>query len=225
MNRIDNYGAYAQMNSMYEPNKSKETKETNRPEKIHAAKSQSAVELSDNAKKLLEELKEKYGNADFMIANYETDEEAQRILSRGTKEYSVLIDPQTLEKMAADEETKATYMGMIDQATSAMSDMKEQLKETGKENDLVHVGVSIAEDGTMEFFAHLKESNEAQKERLEDAKEAKEEQKKMKQKMEKRATLKAGSIEELIEKIKAHDWSKISSTETIEQGAKIDLKA
>ena len=43
---------------------------------------------------------------DFIVADYESEEEASAYLSRGTKEYSVLIDPELLEEMAADGKTK-----------------------------------------------------------------------------------------------------------------------
>ena len=36
---------------------------------------------------------------DFMVAEYEGDDEAAEYLSRGTKDYSVLIEPELLEKM------------------------------------------------------------------------------------------------------------------------------
>ena len=58
-----------------------------------------SVKLSDKAKALLQELKKSYSNADFYVAEYETDEEAAEYLSRGSKDYSVLIDPEELERM------------------------------------------------------------------------------------------------------------------------------
>ena len=49
------------------------------------------VELSAKAQKLLEQLKKTYGNMDFMVADYKDQEDARSILSRGTKEFSVLF--------------------------------------------------------------------------------------------------------------------------------------
>ena len=51
-------------------------------------------------------MQKKYGDRDFFVADYSSDDEAQRYLSRGSKEYSVLIEPELLEKMAADESVK-----------------------------------------------------------------------------------------------------------------------
>ena len=42
-------------------------------------------ELSQGAKDLLSELQKKYGDMDFFVADYSSDEEAQRYLSRGNK--------------------------------------------------------------------------------------------------------------------------------------------
>ena len=55
-------------------------------------------------------MQKKYGDRDFFVADYSSDDEAQRYLSRGSKEYSVLIEPELLEKMAADESVKEKYL-------------------------------------------------------------------------------------------------------------------
>lgn len=143
------------------------------------------VELSDKARALLEELQQKYSNMDFIVADYESEEEAQALLSRGTKEYSVLIDPETLEKMAADEETKNKYLGIIDDATNQLGQMMNELGEDGDE--VTRVGITIHDDGTVSYFAEMEQLSEKQKERIQAARdekkaEAKEEEKKAKDK-------------------------------------------
>ena len=143
------------------------------------------VELSDKARALLEELQQKYSNMDFIVADYESEEEAQTLLSRGTKEYSVLIDPETLEKMAADEETKNKYLGIIDDATSQLGQMMNELGDDGAE--VTRVGITIHDDGTVSYFAEMEQLSEKQKERIQAARdekkaEAKEEEKKAKDK-------------------------------------------
>lgn len=60
------------------------------------------VNLSDKAQALLDEMKRKYSNMDFFVADYSSSEEASGIMSRGSKEYGVLLDPETLEAMAKD---------------------------------------------------------------------------------------------------------------------------
>lgn len=133
----------------------------------HSAKTEKkqTTELSERAQKLLEELKAKYSNMDFVIADYSSEEEAKQLLSRGTKEYSVLMDPATLEKMAADDEVKAQYMDIIDQSTAKLDDMKEELKDSGQ--DVKRIGFSVDENGQVSYFAELEKASKAQSERLE----------------------------------------------------------
>ena len=69
-------------------------------------------ELSQDAKDLLNEMQKKYGDMDFFVADYSSDDEAQRYLSRGSKEYSVLIEPELLEKTAADESVKKSILAL-----------------------------------------------------------------------------------------------------------------
>ncbi len=207
---------------------------------------QEGVDLSEGAKKLLDELKEKYGNMDFFVSNYSSDEEAEDIMSRGTKEYSVLIDPETLEKMAADEETKEKYIGLIDESTNQLKDMKDQIEESGQKVE--SLGVKITADGTTQFFAKIKEQNEKYQKQIEDDKKAaKEEEKRAEQREEQKEKLEklregpgnpygkkepayekttsvyADSVEELIDKIKNIDWSQIEATPVKNYGQKIDF--
>lgn len=127
--------------------------EKNALENITISKKQGQVELSDRAQKILEQLKEKYNNMDFFVADYGTDEEAQRYLSQGTKEYSVVIDPETLEKMAEDEETFQKYDNILAHAGNTFEQVKEQLGEdAGKVTDL---GMSIDGNGNISLFAEL----------------------------------------------------------------------
>lgn len=109
MNRVNSYGAY--QNSYYESSiqsrKDKDQeKKTKAAEKKEETKSGKQPVLSSRAKQLLKELQKTYGNMEFRVASYDTEEEAKSYLSGGMKEYSVLIDPEELEKMAVDEETR-----------------------------------------------------------------------------------------------------------------------
>lgn len=251
MSKIGGYGVYQ---SMYEntvnAKKTKETKQTGKQNvtEAQAAKAEKTdkenkVQLSKKAQELLEELKKTYGNMDFIVADYESDEEAAAYLARGTKEYSVLIEPETLEAMAADEETKSKYIGILNDAVGQLSDMKEQLGD--KEDEVTHIGMSIDGDGNVTFFAELEKVSERQKEfveKMRESKKAKKEELEEKQaeKMEdkteenstaaykafdktKKARVEAGSVEELLEKIKAVDWEQIKQEEIPESGTKFDF--
>ena len=235
MSKIEGYGAY--QNSFYANTvKSKNaqgTKNSNKVDKKDKTEKNSSVQLSEKAKKLLEELKKTYSNMDFVIADYETDEEAAELLSRGHKEFSVLIDPETLEEMANDEETKNKYIGILEDSVNQLKDVKEQLKEDG-DNDVTRVGISIGKDGQVSFFAEMMEgAGERQKEFIEKTREANKEarterEKKAQEELAaqertKKTTVTASSIEELLEKIKAVDWSQIKAEEKPEAGSKFDF--
>ncbi|MBQ9549395.1 MAG: hypothetical protein IJU87_01150 [Lachnospiraceae bacterium] len=208
---------------------------------------QNGVELSDGAKKILEELKEKYGkNTDFFVANYSSDEEAEEYLSRGTKEYSVLIEPELLEEMARDAETKEKYMGIIEDGTKQLDGIKEQLKESGKDGEVKNIGFSVNKDGTLSFFAKLEQSSKEQAERIAErrekrAEEAEKEEKRREKRLRerdvendykgfgrdqiKKASIKADSAEELLDKIVNFDWNSVQSEQMMMVGSKVDFTA
>lgn len=192
-------------------------------------KLEAGINLSDEAKELLERLKEKYGNMDIMVANYGSDEEAQKYLSAGTKEYSVLIDPELLEQMAADEATEKKYTDMIDDATAKLTEVKNEL---GDDTTAVHIGISVGADGGIKYFAELEKSTEKQRERIEKKREEKKEEKKKAEKSEEKAALtepvkktrvSADSTQELIRKIREVDWDKIRPEYKKTKGGVIDF--
>lgn len=176
--------------------------------KADKAEKNEEVNLSKNAQRLLEELKEKYSNMDFFVASYSSEAEAQKYLRRGTKEYSVLIDPETLEAMAADADVRAQYEDVLNGAGDKLTQLKEQLGEDAEQ--IKSFGISIDSDGKVSYFAELDKISEARREQVERAKEKKAEEKKAKEKKaeereleaEKGRFVKADSIEELLEKIK-----------------------
>lgn len=248
---MDKIGAYnIFQNSLYEKTSvKKETaaeksaaKKTNsvKKEQTSGVNQTKQVELSDKAKALLEELKKKYTNMDFMVADYETEEEAAEYLSRGTKEFSVLIDPDTLEEMAADEEVCNQYLTILDEASGNLQDMVEELGDDGSQ--VKRVGVTIHKDGTVSYFAELEKTTAKQKERIEKSREEKAEKAEKEEKKEKaekqqealhqtdwskrKSTLvQADTIEELMEKIQNVNWDEVQETEVKQMGGKIDFTA
>lgn len=255
MNKLGAYGAYQ---SNPADNFVKNTKETDRGGAARADRSgktaknaaaeraaQTELNLSDKAKELLQQLKEKYGNMDFMVADYASEEEAQSYLSRGTKEYSVLIDPETLEAMANDEKTKEKYINLLEESTAKLDGIKDQLEEEAKESgsEVKSIGMVLGSDGSVSYFAQLEKAGAQQKERIEHSREKraaekKEEAKKAeKEKAEERikgsygengphperkaTRVSAGSLEELLEKIRAVDWSDVKP-ERQERGSRFN---
>lgn len=229
MEKIGNYSGYSR--SIYE--QSRAAKDANASGAAAArgtdtaSQKNSKVTLSDDAKNLLKELKKTYGNMDFIIADYETDEEAASYLSRGTGEYSVLLTPEELEKMAADEKYKNQNLKTLDDALAKLGEMKNQLGESGQ--DVKRLGIAIGNDGEISYFAELEKTNAKQRERIdrqrenrrEEAAEAKKKAEKEKaeesagagkafgQEGVKRTTVFASSVEELAEKIGQVDWEAV----------------
>ena len=199
------------------------------------------VTLSEDAKNLLKELKKKYGNMDFIIADYETDEEAERYLARGTGEYSVLLTPEELEKMAADESYKKQNLSILDDAVSKLGEMKTQLGD--KEHEVSRIGIAIDSEGKISYFAELEKVNEKQRERIEKRREESREGSKRadssaktgerigKNEAEesrepvKRTVVRADSVEALLKRIKEIDWSAVKAEEEQLQGRRIDFMA
>lgn len=230
MYRSSFYDKTAQVKKDTETANAAKTKETNAP--------QNQVTLSRDAQNLLKELKKSYGDMDFIVADYSTDEEAASYLSRGTNEYSVLISPEELEKMAADKDVKEKNLQTLDDAVKKLGEAKDQLGD--KADDISRIGIVIGGDGQVSLFAELEKSSEKQRERIEqqradkkaaEAEEAKKaEAKKNEEAMgkmagtrtTKRTTVFADSVEKLAEEIDKVDWSKVKE-EQPENGQKFDF--
>lgn len=214
MNGISSYGAFLGNNY----NNTIQNKKTNTVKQAQETKDKD-IKLSDKAKNLLNELRKTYGDVDFIVADYETDEEADAYLSRGTKDFSVLIDPEELEKMANDDELKKKNLGIIDEAKEKLSGMKEQLGD--KKDEVTRFGVSIDKDGKVSFFAELETLSEKQKERIEASKE--ENGGYIRGSRVKKTRVSASSAEGLLEKINNVDWSKIKEERLEENKSRMDF--
>lgn len=223
MNKIENYSNYQN----YYNSTVKTKKEEIKTEKKEETKKTQSLNLSTAAKDLLEELKKTYKNVDFIVADYETDEEAAQYLAKATKEYGVVIEPDLLEEMAADEETKEKYTKIIEDSTSQLSQMKEQLTDEEKEN-VKFMGISVDKDGVVTYFAELEKANEKQQKRLEKVKEKKAEKEEKAEKLQqekeksKKVKISANSIEELFEKIRNVNWDEVKEEEKEETKTKIN---
>lgn len=186
----------------------KETEQTTskKEPQIAVTANKKEVTLSSKAEEYLTSLKEKYNNMDFVIADYTTNEEAQQLMAQaeGEKKYTVLIDPDTLEAMAADSETAAKYESILDNATKDFDTVKEELEKDGEE--VQSIGMSIDNSGNIQYFVELDKQRQKideinEKKAEEKAKDKKAEEKKAEEKKE---TIKvtANSIEELIENVR-----------------------
>lgn len=180
------------------------------------------VQLSDRAKALLQELKKTYSNMDFMVADYENEEEAASYLARGTKDYSVLIDPEELERMAEDDSVKEQNLSLLDDAVGKLDEMTEQLGD--RKDDVVRMGINIGKNGEVSYFAELEKAGERRKEfvdKIRDNKKeaAREADSKANGRYDyehsKRTTLYASTAEELLDKIRNVDWDAVKEETTV----------
>ena len=237
MNNMNGVGSYnaTQKNLYTSSAQSRRTAKTDDKKADKTKKTENNnVQLSDKAKELLQELKKTYSNMDFFVADYETDEEASEYLSRGTKDYSVLIDSEELERMANDEDVKKQNLSLLDEAVGKLDEIKTELKETGREDEVVSLGVSIGKDGQVSYFAELEKAGERQKEfvdkmredKKEAAKEAADAEKAERYKRpnnqdrynyehSKRTTLSADSADDLLKMIQNFDWNSVKEETTI----------
>ena len=154
-----NYGKNSQTPVQNDQRKSVDQKNTGRKDEILfssvSRKDESYLSsLSKEAKDYLSKLKEMYPDYDFIIADYDTDEDASRLLSRGKGEINVLITPDLLEKMATDEATRAKYEDIITGAAAQFDEINENLTEGGKAL-IKSLGITVNEDGTVNFYANL----------------------------------------------------------------------
>jgi hypothetical protein len=202
---------------------------------------QDGVELSDAAKELLKELREKYGDTmEISVANWSTDEESDYYASLTSKDYSVLINPELLEKMAADESVREQYESILSGAGDASDKIKEEL---GDDADKIEsFSITIDADGNVSYAVKLlqemAESNktqqketqaEKQQERIEEKraekkKAEKERQEKLAEKKESEK-IEAGSIDELIAAIKEKLYPQQTEDEEAAEDVDTDKEA
>lgn len=220
MNKVGGYGSY--QNTLYDTMvQGKKEKNTSRAAKVEENEKNGRTELSSRAQKLLEDLQKRYKNMDFMVSSWKTDAEADAYMARGTKQYSVLIDPDTLEKMASDEETRNQFTNVLNKVPDQFDKIKKDLGD--KADEVTSLGISINGKGEVSYFAELEQMGEKQQERIKEIRENKKEEAAKQEKSAKRAKIKADSIEELLEKIRQVDWTKIDAEP--EKGSRVDFRA
>ncbi|MBR3748125.1 MAG: hypothetical protein IKN27_14320 [Selenomonadaceae bacterium] len=180
--------------------------------------------LSDKAKGFLENLRKKYGDYDFVISN---DLDAAQTVG-GTKEYSVMLTVDEIEKMADDEEYAEKVMGQVKDATNTLKDLSE--KDLGEGVQFSQLSISFDDQGNQKLFASIEKMSADQKERLEVAREKRAEEKKNAEAqaqdksldepdeelfsiMFKSADVEADNAEDLLSKILSIKWDEIDEEE------------
>lgn len=200
--------------------------------------------LSQRAQDLLKQLRSKYGNMDFMVADFANGDDAKEILSRGTKEFSVLFSGEELEKMASDEKYFKQKMESLEGAVRMSEEINQKYgferafgKGGSADTAVTKIGIAFHDDGTTSFFAELEKSSAKQRERIEAAREEKRahkkaEERKAEKKLQsyskgnadvKRTTIVADSMEELLKKITSVDWDAVKSEKVSDSVNKCDF--
>lgn len=140
--------------------KPKTTKQSDLQTKL----SETYEKLSKEAKDYLAELKAKFGDIEFFVADCASDDEMNRYFAMGSKKYSCVISTDTIEQMATDEAVRAKYEKIIDGADEKLEEVKAEItEEFGEEaaNQIEQFGISIDDNGVVDYFVKLKESNDS----------------------------------------------------------------
>ena len=181
--------------------------------------------LSQKAQALLEKLRKTYGDMDFMVADFDKGDNAKEILSRGTKDVSVILSSSELERMASDGKYEQEYMSQVQGALRMSERINREFGFTsvsGQKNGgagINRIGISFNSDGTTSLFAELEKSSARQRERIEKARENYQ----WGNAGVKRTTVRADSMEELLEKIRGVDWDSVKEEYKPQSGGRFDF--
>ena len=206
------------------------SKESTPIKKTNDISGKNEANLSKKAQDFLKNLREKYGDYDFMIGNSTDDLKA--LSKTGSKEFSVIFSSAEIERMANDEKYAEEKMQGVQGAVKMCKRICEEngyVSEfdggNGENGTINKIGVSIDDNGNMKLFAELEKTSSKQRERIEKNKAKHAEEKKSAEKAKKknpyekedkdtvkRTTIEASSEEELIQKIKDYDWNKIQDS-------------
>lgn len=188
-------------------------------------------ELSEAGKKYYEELKKKFSNMDFILVSDDMIDQAKQNSASFANPHKtvVLISEEKVERMATDETYRKQYEGIIMNATAQLSQMKQGFESTGA--NVQGYGIQVDDNGTASYFAVLKKSAAAQKERIaEQAAEKKAKEKAADKKAEEKAkqehlaearkenkaedvtVISASSVEELLQKISDYTFAERSNS-------------
>ncbi|MDY3908509.1 MAG: DUF6033 family protein [Eubacterium sp.] len=159
--------------------------------------------LSEKAQKYYEELKKKYQDMEFILVSENKKDDVQanagRYAAMSGKETVVLIDEEKIERMAEDEAYRSKYEGIIQNASSQLSQMSKKLADSGA--SVKTVGMQVNDNGTATLFAAL------QKERID----------KKQHESDDIVTITANSLEELVQKVS--DYMFMAKSDTVQTEA------
>lgn len=205
MNGVNSYSAYQNSYSEVAVQNRESSAKAGRKS---ATGSAGQPKLSDKAQALLEKLRKQYGDMDFMVAG--KGDNAKEMLSRGTKEFSVLFTEEEIEKMASDSKYAKERMDRVKGAVRMSEQINRQygFGPASEKGEITKIGISFNSDGSTSYFAELEKMSEKQRERIEKAREQKSSGKDPYVRS-KRVQVSASSMKELIDKMNKIDWTSI----------------
>ena len=210
------------VSSMDQAANAKKTDEA-QTKKTNYGKTFGEPKLSDKAAAYYEELKSKYSKMDFVLVSKDKKDQARMMASgfANPNKTVVLIDEEKIEKMAEDESFRLKYEGLIEQASSGLSQLKKQMDSMGA--NVKGYGMTINDSGTASFFAVLKKSTDAQKQRIEAKREEKKAEKKAEEKKAKKEKEKErieGKKTDIFDEVENDDDVEIIYAGSVEELAK-----
>ena len=161
------------------------TKETKQSEIVKkygmTGKTIGQTKLSKEAQEYYEQLKAKYKDMDFiLVKNDMMDVAKSRAGSFANPNKTlVLVDEETIERMATDEAYRKQQEGMLEYAQKKLPELQKALKNVPGS---MGCGVQINENGTVSFFAVMNKAYDEQAQTVEKRMEAKAAEKKAEQK-------------------------------------------
>jgi len=207
LNKINNTPAIKPPSNLWnngKNNKSENKNEGFKVDKFERPNQKPTTALSSAAQSLLDDLKKKFGNVYFMVADFSNDGEAQRHLRQGKGEVNCVITPDLLEKMANCDETRAKYEGLIADSIGGLEEMKESVGEE-KADMIKSYNISVDSNGEISYSVLLREGLQGLNEGS--------------------RTVKANSIEELMKKLDEIDEKRREEESWEKQKKKFNIEA
>ncbi len=193
----------------------------NKTDKTEKEDTNKVTGLSKKAQSVLDALIAKYGeNTNFIVQDFKSAEEAEKILSDSSSEFSVLLTPDELEKMADDKGYMKEKLDGIDGAMRMSEQINAQFGFTSADKnalvkgDISKIGVIFDSDGKMTLFADLERTVKEGNEKTESAAKKRTYENRSNKNsgysVKKKATVRAGSAQEMLEKLKKFSWKDVA---------------
>lgn len=180
-------------------------------------------ELSEQAAKLYDELKNKYSDMDFTLVSRDMIGMAKQMAPGmgNPNKMVVLIDEDKLERMATDPKFRQEIEGKIMSARNQMPQLTQMMK---KNSAITQVGMQFTKDNRAQFFAVVDKSFQDLNERIAEKRAQKKADAKAAAKKEAKAEMKEKLDEKLAEKLhgkedtqKPEDRYEVITADSIEE--------